>query len=231
MRMSKAKQKKNNQLRIERMENWIERAESVPKDVEYDYDRFLFYWIAYEAAYKQEEWDDSMYEHKKRCCFHNRIVECQYYKEEFICKLKSRKNEALRLLSLRQASRHFWKHSSYWPRSLNKWEEKFQDEIDKDCDNINSASYDGTNLVEALNSLFSNLNVVRNQIVHGGSSGKDSRGLSQVGWGTRLLEKIIPGFCDCIRENDTKNWGKPPFPRVGEKPDDKCPPPWMTGET
>ena len=95
------------QRRIERMDNWIEHAELV-EDSKYDHIKFLFYWIAYEAAYKLEEWENPTEEYKLRCRFHGKISECKYAKRNLQLVLKDVKPEADKLLKLRQASRHFW---------------------------------------------------------------------------------------------------------------------------
>ncbi len=81
--------------------------------------------------------------------------------------------------------------------------------------------------ITVLNDLFRNLSVVRNQIVHGGSAGTESRGRTQVILGAGLLKAFVPCFRDSIASNIDQDWGEPPFPRVGSAPDEKCSPPWL----
>ena len=79
-----------------------------------------------------------------------------------------------------------------------------------------------------LDDLFGNLNLVRNQIAHGGSAGHHGWGKTQVVRGARLLGDFIPCFRDSIKFNINRDWGSPPFPRVGTEPDDpNCTPLWL----
>ena len=212
------------QRRIERMENWIMHANLSDNN----HNRFLFYWIAYEAAYKEDQSEKIYeYEHELRCRFHKRIIECKYASKKLQEALRTVKREATKLLKLRQASRYFWYKEEGW-ESSQVWEKKFGQKFANDCHNLGKAAHDGRELVPVLNALFENLYIVRHQIVHGGSSGKDSRGLNQVIWGSKILESVVPRFYTCIEENKSRDWGKPPFPRVGEHKDDRCLPPWMS---
>jgi len=219
-----------NQRRIERMNNWIEHAGLVENGAR-EHIKFLFYWIAYEAAYKIEEWGNLTEEYKLRSSFHKKISACKYAKRDFQRALWDVQNEANYLLRLRQASRHFWYKKEGWDENPRMWERKFEKAVKEDCDYLKQATYDGNSLVSTLNALFSNLSIVRNQIVHGGSSGKDSHGRNQVIWGTKVLQSIIPKFRNCIRENKTVDWEEPPFPRVGDGPDDPCLPRWIKKDT
>ncbi len=212
--------------RIERMDNWIKHAELF-EDSKYDHIKFLFYWIAYEAGYKLQEWENPTEEYILRCRFHKKISECNYAKRDLQRVLKAVKSDADELLKLRQASRHFWYKKEGWGDNPKIWESKFKKSVQEDCRFLEQAAFDGRSLVPALNALFENLSVVRNQIVHGGSSGEDSHGRNQVIWGTKILQSIIPQFLNFIQENKAVDWGEPPFPRVGDGPDDPCLPRWF----
>jgi len=212
--------------RIKRIENWIDHVDLI--DDSDDHIKFLFYWIAYEAAYKLEEWENPTEEYKLRCRFHEKISECKYAKRNLQCVLKDVKREADKLLKMRQASRHFWYKKEGWDDDPKVWERKFETAVQEDCRFLEQAAFDGRSLVPTLNALFESLSVVRNQIVHGGNSGEDSHGRNQVIWGTKILQSIIPKFLDCIQENKAVDWGEPPFPRVGDVRDDPCLPRWFT---
>ncbi len=220
--------KSDNERRIERMNYWINLAFS-PKESHHV--RFLFYWIAYEAAYQKYTEENAKEEYQKREEFHKLIVDCEYAIDDLQYALKCRRKLAIRLLELRQASRSFWKRQEGWPDKGSEWERKFQDQVIDETNNMSNAIYSGEKLAEALDSLFGNLAVVRNQIVHGGSAGKKSFGRAQVIWGTRLLRTIVPAFRDLIKANMSTDWGKTPFPRVGDYPNQECPPPWVSQDS
>ena len=226
--------KKDNRRRIARIDNWINHAQSVPDGQEKDSIRFLFFWIAYEAAYKNDDsnLENKDPEHKQRERFHANISKYKYAIVDLQKALGHCQAEAKELLGLRQANQCFWTKlgkCKNWGENATSWERNFVKNSEKSIDNVTAAIYDEKYLEGALNSLFDNLYVVRNQIVHGGSSGEYSLGISQVKWGTKLLKWIVPNIRDCIKRNETEDWGNPPFPRVGEEADEKRRPPWMEG--
>ena len=223
----------NRKHRVKRINSWIKHARSVPRGENNEHISFLFYWIAYEAAYQQYEPDgktEEEYDRRKK--FHKKIANCEIARGDLQFWLNSYKKQAKQLLKLRQANRCFWRHKGEdWSKDPDAWEEHFVTKSELAVEKLKSAIYDPESIPEALDSIFDNLSVVRNQIVHGGSSGGKSYGKHQVTWGNKILKFLIPALRDCIKNNKTTNWGKPPFPRVGEKPDDECPPPWFARES
>ena len=226
----------NNRRRIDRMDTWIRLAEEVPGE-DKAHLRFLFYWIAYEAAYQTYETEESEGGHgKDRVRLHRKLADHDRGRLQSL--LRAQKGEILRILELRQAHPSFWKR---WKEDVEvetpaAWETAFEQRVrsaTKRLDTVvrmNAAlsSHIKEAISKTLNDLFRNLNVVRNQIVHGASAGPDSRGRTQVILGAKLLSAFIPCFRDSIVFNQNKEWGTPPFPRVGSGPDDKCPPPWLS---
>lgn len=61
--------REDNERRVERMNAWIEMAEGS----DHDHVRFVFYWIAYEAAYQSE--NSKLKEWKERQAFHGRLAQ------------------------------------------------------------------------------------------------------------------------------------------------------------
>ena len=56
----------NNKRRIERMNAWVDLAGGTPDDDEHAHIRFVFYWIAYEAAYQNENRDSEVADWRER---------------------------------------------------------------------------------------------------------------------------------------------------------------------
>ena len=223
---------KDNERRLKRMETWIDLAKDPKwaKDTEgYDphaHVRFVFYWIAYEAAFEGQKWDpreNSPLFHE----FYKRLAE----------RGKPRLRECLRgqeacirnLFGLRQASRFFWyKEGQDLPKDAKDWEDRFTKRVEEQREKLQKAVYEAGSAVAVLDDVFKILSLVRNQIIHGGSSGSSSQGRSQVRWGAQLLCAFVPCFFNIIEEHKGEDWGKPPFPRVGWKPDDpEARPPWL----
>ena len=218
-----------NERRIDRMKAWISHAEATSGEEE-AHIRFLFYWIAYEAAYQTE--DSEVKDWQARESLHRKLAFRGAGKLQDI--LHDQREDAVRIFRLRQAHRFFWRKDSRWVTS-DEWESEFQKRVESAISRLNTAAHSGARetlekkkaIQSTLDDLFRNLNIVRNQIVHGASAGSKSWGGNQRVWGAKLLSAFVPCFRDIIEFNIREDWGEPPFPRVGEGPDDKCPPPWL----
>ena len=233
-----------NKRRNERMSTWISHAEAISGEEE-THVRFLFYWIAYEAAYHMNEAGESKGRHEEeRREFHLRLASHDQGILQRI--LRAQKDDVVDILELRQAHPSFWrrrkvrKGSKEVVETAEAWERDFRKWVRSARKRLNEAAAERTGrdephdavryqrkIVGILNHLFENLSVVRHQIVHGGSAGPDSRGRTQVIRGAKLLSAFVPCFHEVIKANPNEDWGEPPFPRVGKGPDDKCPPPWL----
>jgi hypothetical protein len=55
--------------------------------------------------------------------------------------------------------------------------------------------------------LFKRLYVLRNQIIHGGSTWKGKINRDQVNDGARLMQHIVPLFIDIMMKNPSEDWG------------------------
>lgn len=218
--------REDNQRRVARMNVWIESATTSPADDDYAHIRFVFYWIAYEAAYKVEsdgfvDGEQRTKEWAQREQFHRSMA--GHDGEMIQGVLRRHRDRIARLLELRQADSKFWYQGNQnGQMTEQEWEIQFNRRVTSALRKLNNGETETT-----LNNLFRNLAVVRNQIVHGGSAGTRSRGRTQVLLGAELLSALIPRFRDVVQSNLDEDWGNPPFPRVGTGPDDTCPPPWL----
>ena len=201
------------------MNTWIELAEAAP----HEHVRFVFYWIAYEAAFQNYKNENrKITDKKQRDQFHEKLAKRDGAKLRTI--LYANRGEVADILKLRQAHSSFWNE---WCEDKNvriaeEWESNFKSRVELAIENLNKGKIGFT-----LNRLFDNLAIVRQQIVHGGSAGPRSRGRTQVRLGARLLKALVPCFRDSIQWNVDEDWGKPPYPRVGSREDEECPPPWL----
>ena len=223
-----------NERRIERMSTWIShaKAEAISGEEE-AHVRFLFYWIAYEAAYHMNETGGSKRGHEKerrelhrRLALHDRGGRLQSI-------LRAQKDDVVGILELRQAHPSFWRRvhvDNEGVKTVDEWKSAFQNRVRKMVEDLEEAVRSGIKwkIMETLNDLFEHLSIVRHQIVHGGSAGSKSRGRTQVIRGAKLLSEFVPCFYKSIEDNSDEDWGEPPFPHVGSGPDDKCPPPWLS---
>ena len=212
----------DNERRVARMTAWIKLA-AAERSASDDnaHVRFVFYWIAYEAAYQTYQAEGPSPHISERKAFHHRATWHDGNRLQEI--LTQHRESIVKLLALRQVDREFWYQGDQSATSDAKWDSGFRRRVKKAVNRLDNLETEHT-----LNDLFENLSIVRHQIVHGGSAGIQSRGLSQVLWGVELLAALIPRFCASIESNPEEDWGSPPFPRVGvDRDDDQCPPPWL----
>ena len=243
----KDRNERRNKRRIARMSTWISHAKAEAiSGKEEAHIRFLFYWIAYEAAYHMNETGGAKVGHEEeRREFHGRLASHDRGRLQSI--LCAQKDDVVGILELRQAHPSFWrrrkvrKGSKEVVETAEAWERDFRKWVRSARKRLNEAAAERTGRDEPhdavryqrkiagiLNYLFENLSVVRHQIAHGGSAGPDSRGRTQVIRGAKLLSEFVPCFHESIEDNRSEDWGDPPFPHVGKGPDDKCPPPWLS---
>lgn len=226
--MSATDYHRDNERRVARMNTWIDHAEDSSRRNE-DHIRFLFYWIAYEAAYQIE--DSKVKDRQARESLHRKLAFRDTGKLQNI--LRDQQEDVVRIFELRQAHRFFWSKDSRW--NARAWESEFQKRVESMTGRLLGAVHSGAKetlakkgaIQKTLDDLFDNLSVVRNQIVHGASAGSDSRGRTQVILGAGLLSAFVPCFRKIIEANLNEDWGDPPFPRVGEERDEKCSPRWL----
>ena len=124
------------------------------------------------------------------------------------------------LFSLRQAYKEFW-DAIYAPKIGDAWKGGFEAEI---VDLKKALLSDGKFTGRLLCLLFNRLYVVRNQLLHGAMSENTLWGSRQVSCGVTLLETLVPQMIDIILDG-REDWGKIPYPQVGDKPNDECDPP------
>ena len=65
-----------------------------------------------------------------------------------------------------------------------------------------------------LSIVFDRLYVLRNQLVHGGSTWNSSVNRSQVRDGAAVLGWLLPIFIDIMMDHHDRDWGRPFYPVV-----------------
>ena len=189
-----------------------------------DYDTaFIFYWIAFNAAYADSSWKT------KRKEVHTKETYTEYFKkivqidaEKSIFKAiwqdpwqrtdqtdRSRlNNRNIRsILENQYVFGPFWDHHN--GLDGGDWKERF--DRSRKASSFALAKQDTATV---LSMLFDRLYVLRNQLVHGGATWKGSVNRAQVEDSARIMAFLIPLFIELMMENPTENWGKPYYPVV-----------------
>ena len=197
-------------LRVHRSISWIGRAEQCDSGNDFDTDaKFIFLWIAFNAAYADKRAFQSVSAPKERAMFAKyflKLVELDSEKRIYNAIWEKFSGPIRLLMNNKYVFEPFWKHVHGF-KGFEAWENKF----DKSNHEFNSAFKNG-NSVGVLSSVFERLYVLRNQLVHGGSTWNSKTNRKQVRDGAEILGFLLPIFVDIMMDNPKENWGEPFYP-------------------
>lgn len=195
-------------LRTHRALSWLQRAEQEPDDPDA---RFIFLWIAFNAAYAQEITDfEDHSEHRVQEAFLQRLIDCD--RESLLYHLVwDQFSGPIRLLiDNRYVFQSFWRHQMGLVDDAT-WQQQFARSRD--------AAHKALRVVDTrkiLAVVLDRLYVLRNQLVHGGATWNSGVNRSQVKDGANILGKIVPVIIHLMMEHPRKDWGPPSYPVVDE---------------
>lgn len=194
-------------LRVHRAISWIGRAE-VCRD---DHDaRFIFLWIAFNAVYADEQ-EFQTIPTGERSAFTDyfyRLVEHDKDLRIYNALWQRFSGPVKMLMDNHYVFNPFWQHYN-GIYGFEDWKEKLKLSLrnfshafrDRDCARV-------------LKFVFERLYVLRNQLVHGGSTWNSRINRNQVRDGARILTFLMPIFIDLMMDNPQEDWGKPFYPVV-----------------
>jgi hypothetical protein len=193
-------------LRTHRALSWLHRAEQEAVD---DDARFLFLWIAFNAAYANEIHDRKTFTERKLLMqFLGRLVEMdkdgllhQIVWEQF-------SNSIRMLLHNKYVFQPFWDYQAgiieedIWLNAFRR--SKFSA----------NRALGRTDTKRVLAEIFDRLYTLRNQIVHGGSTWNSEVNRSQMKDGANILAFLVPTVIHLMMENHNQLWGDACYPVV-----------------
>lgn len=193
-------------LRVHRAISWVGRAEREADDPAA---AFLFYWIAFNAAYADER--DVRGERAERESFswfftklHERDREGRIYNAVW-----DRFSGSIRVfLENQYVFGPFWTHKN----GLDGYED-WQERFDRARRAFHKALAQGDTAL-ILSMLFDRLYVLRNQLVHGGATWNSSVNRDQLRDGATILTCLVPVMIDIMMDNPGEDWGRPFYPVV-----------------
>ena len=217
-----ASQQQHNEDRLRRAYTWLKRSERTGTE---DIERFVFLWIAFNAAYGDEsalrgfveggEASDSEPD-RFRTFLGNILQQDQagvlerIVWEEFPGPIRV-------LLSNRYVYRPFW--LSVWGSNRDAdWRRRFEAST-----RIAMAALSNRNVSKVMSVVFDRLYTLRNQIFHGGTTFPSGFGQDQIRDGSRIMASLVPAILDIMQQDidgnpDSELWGKVAFPRVEAEP-------------
>lgn len=215
-------QRQHNEDRMRRAYTWLKRSEKTGTE---DIERFVFLWIAFNAAYGDESalrefvegGEARATEHDRFRTFLGRIVHQDeagilegIVWNEFPGPIRV-------LLSNRYVYRPFW--LCVWGSDrVGDWRDRFEG-----SKRIALAALSSRNVSTVLSVVFGRLYTLRNQIFHGGTTYPSGFGRDQIRDGSRIMASLVPAILDIMRQEidgnpDSELWGKVAFPRIETEP-------------
>lgn len=194
-------------LRVHRAISWIGRAESCGED---DDARFIFLWIAFNAAYADEREFQSIPQGERAAFldFFSRLTTLDTDRRIYKAIWQRFSGPVRLLLENRYVFNPFWQHHN-GIEGFEDWEERFRASA-----RAFAQAFQAGDSARVLSFVFDRLYVLRNQLVHGGSTWNSGVNRAQVRDGAKILAFLMPVFVDLMMDNSNKNWGKPFYPVV-----------------
>lgn len=196
-------------LRVHRSISWIVRAEKEGNDTDA---QFVFLWIAFNAAYADERGLAGIAagERTTFADFFNRLVHLDQEKRIYKAIWEQFSGPIRLLLSNRYVFSPFWQfHNGI--EGYENWEQRFAAAQKSAASALGSGD-----TARVLSLMFDRLYVLRNQIVHGGSTWGGQVNRQQVRDGASILGFLMPVFLNLMMDNPDEDWGVPFYPVISE---------------
>jgi hypothetical protein len=194
-------------LRAHRAISWIGRAEKCGDD---DDARFIFLWIAFNAAYADEREFQGIAPGERAAFidFFGRLVALDQRRRIYRAVWERFSGPVRLLMDNRFIFNPFWQHHNGID-GFADWEERFRTSA-----RSFAHAFQAGDTARVLSFVFDRLYVLRNQLVHGGSTWNSGVNRAQVRDGAAILSFLMPVFVDLMMDNPEKDWGKPFYPVV-----------------
>lgn len=194
-------------LRVHRAISWIGRAEACGED---DDARFIFLWIAFNATYADERELQSVATGERAAFadYFGRLVARDEGRRIYKALWQRFSGPVRMLMENRYVFNPFWQHHNGID-GFENWEDKFSA-----SSRSFAQAFQVGDSVRVLSFVFDRLYVLRNQLVHGGSTWNSGVNRAQVRDGAAILAFLMPVFVDLMMNNPQEDWGRPFYPVV-----------------
>jgi len=196
-------------LRVHRAISWIGRAEACGEDHDA---RFIFLWIAFNAAYADER-DVQAIAPSERAAFQDYFARLDALDAErrIYTALWQRFSGPVRLLmENRYVFNPFWQHHNGIP-GYDDWQARFAASSRRFA-----SAFQAGDTPSVLSFVFDRLYVLRNQLVHGGATWNSGVNRAQVRDGAAILAFLMPVFVDLMMDHPQEDWGQPFYPVIAQ---------------
>ncbi len=191
-------------LRIHRALSWLDRAEQC----EDEDGRFIFLWIAFNAAYANELGSVSITEGAQFNHFLSRLVELDNDNKIYQIIWKQYAGAIRVLLDNHYIYQPFWNFHN-GRSGAEDWKEQFS--RDKAAAHRALAANETG---KVLGIIFNRLYTLRNQLVHGGATWGSKTNRNQLRDGNQILGDLVPIIIELLMNNASVYWGDACYPVV-----------------
>jgi hypothetical protein len=203
-RLVRETQSANLRLRIHRSLSWLKRADQAD-----DLDgRFIFLWIAFNAAYAQEIDDNSLSERGAFKAFLEKLGALDQEKRLDALVWKEFSGSIRTLLDNPYVFQVFWDFQE-GKISKAEWENRFAN--GKKAAQLALAK---GNTPVLLGVVFNRIYTLRNQLMHGGATWNGNVNREQLRQCVDLLGKLLPLIIELMMDNPDTLWGDACYPVV-----------------
>ena len=193
-------------LRTHRALSWLERAERE----EGDHDaRFIFLWIAFNAAYANEIGDRKTFSERKVLLNFLKRLEALDRERLLYQAVWDQFTGPIRLLiDNRFVFQPFWDHFR-GQAGAEDWEQRFSHSRRQA-----HRALGRQDTLKILAVVFDRLYVLRNQLIHGGATWGGAVNRQQIRDGAAILGALVPIVIHLMLEAPYQLWGEPSYPVV-----------------
>ena len=193
-------------LRTHRALSWLKRAEQETED---DDARFIFLWIAFNAAYSNEFHEELNFSEVKMFLhFLSRLIDSDNDRLLYQIVWKEFPGSIRLLIDNRYVFPPFWDYTKG-----NLTEEEWQDSFTRSKASA-SRALGRMNTRTVLAVIFDRLYVLRNQLMHGSATWNSSVNRDQVRDSANILGQLVPAIISIMLDSGSEVWGEPRYPVV-----------------
>ena len=195
-------------LRVHRAISWLQRAAKEQDDPDAS---FVFLWIAFNSAYSQDIGIAYHVSEKGRFkSFLSTLLSFDQIDRIYHIVWTRFTHEIRLILENPYVFGPFW-NCQNGIEGHDDWEQRLELSVKKA-----KLALAEKNTERVLNELFDRLYVLRNQIIHGGSTWAGAINRAQVRDGSEILASLIPVFVELMMEHSDHPWKEPIYPVIGQ---------------
>ena len=210
-------QHEQNTTRLRRADSWLKLSEKSESDDE----KFIFLWIAFNAAYGTQLPDANLNPNKTEkekdrfTKFVEKIIELDRkgaIKKDFYEKF---------INPIRNLKENEYVFGPFWAWVQNRpkhgiWQSQF-----KRKNQVLDKALEKPDVFVVLKEVLERLYVLRNQIIHGGTTFNVGKGRDQIRDGSKIMSALMPEILKIMQDDiaktpDSAVWGILDYPRVGD---------------